>query len=890
MLHTRIFALTATVLVVASAFILVPYGAQAALFAPGATLDPNCLPTDANCGIVGVAGLADVSPGYGIAAWGDSLTAGITTGGATSLGVGSSYPSQLAALTGYYTYNGGIPGENSNTLLTLMQNDTRRQHMPAVIWIGYNDIHSAGLTNTQIETNIASMVSLVGSSNYIILGVINNNTGSSDWVGGANYNTITALNADLASIYGSHYIDIRAYLVSQFNPSLPQDVTDASNDTVPTSLRAADNVHLNSAGYLAVATKINTKINILTSGVTPPKSATALNLSYLFSSPGIIGENNPNVGYFTTLNASTSIAVGGVPLLKIGGSNSSDLILGKGADTNLFTSSAVHNIAIGQSVLSVATSSSFNTGIGSLALQSDTSGASNVAVGYNALNANTTGGSNVGVGHSALLANTTGSFNTAVGDWALWFDSAATNTTAVGYRAGYGGSAYSNLGGVYLGYFSGRALQTGSDYNTFLGYQSGNEVSTGNGNILIGPEVITGGNHLTTGQGNIGIGYNILFPGGTSAANQLNIGNFIFGTGITSTSSSNTVIPTPTGNLGIGTSTPNAELEISTSTANTVLSAGGPMVAITNRSTTNNNFEGLSFRTQDLNGSATTSARIAGINTLHTAGAISGALAFFTNNAGNQIEVSRFTPAGNFGVGTTSPYGNVTIQNNYGSANTTLFAIGSSTSANGSTANTLFSVANTGNVTVTGSAATCVLGNSTGSVTCTSDARLKTNITKIPNALAGIEQINGVTFNWSDPAKSQATYIGVIAQDVQKVFPQAVVTLDSGYFAVDYGALVAPLIEAVKELAADFTSHFPDKNTLCLGSTCVTEGQLKTILQSSGQTANPPPVAGGGGADLSSDNATSTATSTDNSTTTDTTQATTSSSDTTATTTGSSNQ
>lgn len=46
--------------------------------------------------------------------------------------------------------------------------------------------------------------------------------------------------------------------------------------------------------------------------------------------------------------------------------------------------------------------------------------------------------------------------------------------------------------------------------------------------------------------------------------------------------------------------------------------------------------------------------------------------------------------------------------------------------------------------------------------------------------------------------------MGVIAQEVEKVFPEAVVTDEvTGYKSVAYSKLVAPLIEAVKELAGN---------------------------------------------------------------------------------------
>ncbi|MBY0315674.1 MAG: tail fiber domain-containing protein, partial [Bdellovibrionales bacterium] len=105
-----------------------------------------------------------------------------------------------------------------------------------------------------------------------------------------------------------------------------------------------------------------------------------------------------------------------------------------------------------------------------------------------------------------------------------------------------------------------------------------------------------------------------------------------------------------------------------------------------------------------------------------------------------------------------------------------------------------------GNLRVQGST-DCTLGNGAGATNCTSDIRLKENITPIDSALDKITQITGVEFDWNDLALVPGKHsMGVIAQEVQKVFPTAVVENASGYLAVDYAVLVSPLIQATKEL------------------------------------------------------------------------------------------
>ncbi|MFZ4059036.1 MAG: tail fiber domain-containing protein, partial [Ferruginibacter sp.] len=101
------------------------------------------------------------------------------------------------------------------------------------------------------------------------------------------------------------------------------------------------------------------------------------------------------------------------------------------------------------------------------------------------------------------------------------------------------------------------------------------------------------------------------------------------------------------------------------------------------------------------------------------------------------------------------------------------------------------------------------LTNSTGVLTVNgtnypSDARFKENITAIENPLEKIMAIRGVEYNlrantWVNPTNNTDKQVGVIAQEVERVLPQAVSTIDaSGYKGVDYAKIVPLLIEAIK--------------------------------------------------------------------------------------------
>ena len=94
-----------------------------------------------------------------------------------------------------------------------------------------------------------------------------------------------------------------------------------------------------------------------------------------------------------------------------------------------------------------------------------------------------------------------------------------------------------------------------------------------------------------------------------------------------------------------------------------------------------------------------------------------------------------------------------------------------------------------------------VLGNFTStSTTTSSDARLKMNIKPIDDALNKVLSLNGVTYKWIDQNKyNDRDQIGLIAQDVEKIIPELVLTDDQGMKSVNYSQMVSILIEAIKE-------------------------------------------------------------------------------------------
>jgi hypothetical protein len=87
-----------------------------------------------------------------------------------------------------------------------------------------------------------------------------------------------------------------------------------------------------------------------------------------------------------------------------------------------------------------------------------------------------------------------------------------------------------------------------------------------------------------------------------------------------------------------------------------------------------------------------------------------------------------------------------------------------------------------------------------GNLFTPSDRRLKDHIETLSNVLAKISQIRGVSFEYKNKHKYvSGAKIGVIAQELQKVYPEMVTQGKDGFLKVDYTQLTGMLIQAVKE-------------------------------------------------------------------------------------------
>jgi hypothetical protein len=99
-----------------------------------------------------------------------------------------------------------------------------------------------------------------------------------------------------------------------------------------------------------------------------------------------------------------------------------------------------------------------------------------------------------------------------------------------------------------------------------------------------------------------------------------------------------------------------------------------------------------------------------------------------------------------------------------------------------------------------------VIGNicATGTIGACSDGRYKKDIVTLTNALALIEKMRGVNFNWRteefpEQKFSETEQVGFIAQEIREVLPEVVSQGSDGFYTVDYSKLTPVLVEAVKE-------------------------------------------------------------------------------------------
>jgi len=470
--------------------------------------------------------------------------------------------------------------------------------------------------------------------------------------------------------------------------------------------------------------------------------------------------------YLTTNGTITSWAT--VPASLTGITNSATpflTALGTGAGAN---TTGVQNVAVGYGSLNSNTTGAYSTAIGYQALAVSTGGqntaigrmamftantaSGNTAVGVNAMYSSTTGGNNVAVGDTAGFGMTTGSNNTAIGNGAFYNGGTLSGMTAIGYQAMLNSSTIGNYN-TAVGW---RALFSqdsyGGDSNTAIGYSALLNLKGAAGGIAQSNTAVGS----FAGQNLTGVGNNNNTVIGAYAGNLITSGsaNTIIGANAGSnitTGSKNTIIGTYNGNQG--------GLNITTSSNYIVLSDG------------DGNPRGMF-------------------------------------NSNGYFEAS---PSGGFPDGTNLTYHYFSSPVSAGaSGDQVLMCRADSASFAGSV---FFTRGNRNTVNSTFNSLICRNGNDTGvfavrdSGNCAntnnsygaySDIALKENIADATPKLDALMQVKIRHYNLK--AKPEEKHIGVIAQELETVFPGLVETDNEGIKNVKYSIFVPMLIKAIQEL------------------------------------------------------------------------------------------
>ena len=385
----------------------------------------------------------------------------------------------------------------------------------------------------------------------------------------------------------------------------------------------------------------------------------------------------------------------------------------------------------------------------------------------------TNGGSDTFVGAWAGGSNT-GSFNSFFGRNAGYGNTTGQGNSFFGVAAGY---SYDDVNKVALG--------TGQD-NIFVGYQAGYSYTTGVVNTFVG---IGTGYDNTTGR------YNSFFGPNAGEGNTTGFWNSAFGYqagDLNQTGSRNVFI-----GYKAGYSEPNSnQLYIDNCYYGEADGCKTPLIhgdffaqtlTVNGQITATNGFVGNGSGLTNINATTVT-------NGVYTNGSYADA-AWITSLAGSKITgtVANATNAGTCVNATNATNASTCTSTAQIGSNTTNYIprwsgtqlVSGIISDNGSSATV------SGTLTV-------------ASIVSVSDERYKRNILPLQLSLDKVERLTGVSYEWKTEEYAgkgfkEGKQIGFIAQDVEKVFPELVLTGADGYKAVAYDKLVPVLVEAVKE-------------------------------------------------------------------------------------------
>lgn len=460
---------------------------------------------------------------YTLAGVGDSLTAGQDPDGPDSL----PYLQQLSNWTDWRPYwNAGVAGETSTQIKTRFLADATLHVQTAILWAGRGNDWTSNSTSATVIADIDAMIAAMaaaGNDRYIVLGVTTgggeekpSGTGS----GLTRYTNIIAHNIAAAALYGDRFFDIRTWLVNDALDATDltatsDDLIDIANDQIPRQLRRdADNVHMNNAGYNAVAFKVAELLADLEATLPYDAMVTDSELSQLIGSAttswsekvrsftNAIAFNDPVKGYdvMTGSNRQYWFLAGGGHARPESAGSIDRYITGIGYGALGYDCTGSGNTAVGYNAGLSLTTGPFNALVGVRAGDALTTGGSNIAIGADALGAMVTGSENIAIGRNALLAstasnpsvaigyqsmlnNTTGALNVAVGRQSLRSNTTGTNNVAIGDSALYANTE--GGGNVGVGKFAGDAITTGID-NVAVGRGAYSAGTVTDGNVAVG--------------------------------------------------------------------------------------------------------------------------------------------------------------------------------------------------------------------------------------------------------------------------------------------------------------------------------------------------------------------------------------------------------------------
>ena len=476
--------------------------------------------------------------------------------------------------------------------------------------------------------------------------------------------------------------------------------------------------------------------------------------------------------------------------------NGTSLILG-GSTSKVITPGS-YNTLLGYEAAGVGdTTGDGNTGVGYRALYKNRGGSNNTAIGSSALNANNSGNNNTAIGNQVLSHNVSGSNNTAIGNKTLFYNSGSYNV-ALGEETLYSNNAGSN--NVAIGYHVLHSNNSGG-YNTAIGYQALLDNTTGTHNVALGYQALldnTIGNYNiasgywalrgnTTGNNNIALGFYSLLQNATGS-NNIAIGEQALAF---NESGSN--------NIAIGVQT----------LKSTNTGSGSSNVAIGNGALSGNDTGNYNTAI----GPSALNSNSSGEN--NTA---SGYKALVLNREGNNNTASGYMALNNntSGENNTGSGYRALVSNGTGSNNT---AFGYKACAEVTGSNKTCIGANSGPVHSssiakndaeavylgTSSATVYIPGNLVVSGTFTapqtSDRRLKNIKGETKSGLAQVRELKVYDYTFKKD-KEHKPHVGVIAQDLEKIFPNAVIKGDDGYLKIRRDDMFYAMVNAIKELDA----------------------------------------------------------------------------------------